>query len=129
MKKLITIAFVLISLVSCKKENVNPNAKGAIDVEWRVMQGSYIYEKVGGLVKFSANNREYEKQVGAKNWTDIGTYSFNDTLFSHTTKTGYTYTALYRLSPTKDTLEFRDLNYRFNYPNGGEPFGMFVKNR
>lgn len=128
MKKTTLLAFVLITiLVSCKKENVNPNAKGAIDVVWRVVNADVLYDKFGGLIKYSSDGREYEMLGGSSTWNDVGTYSFGDTIFSHTSKTGYTYKALYYLSANKDTLIFRDLNYKFNYPSGGEPKDILVK--
>lgn len=46
MKKLITIAFVLISLVSCKKENQKLNNKtSVIDGRWEKYQLNYVYQE------------------------------------------------------------------------------------
>jgi len=114
MKKLIFI--IAITLVSCAKKNVTP-----YDGVYSVQPG-YLYGRAGA-VKFE-NGKEYEKT--SSSWYQVGTYSFGDSIFTHTSSTGYTYKALFTVSGNK--LTFRDINYRFNYPNGGEPKDVLTKN-
>ena len=116
MKKLIFI--LAVTLVSCAKQNVTP-----YDGIYRIEQADVLYSKLG-YVKFE-EGKEYQGN-GADSWYKVGTYSFNDSIFSHTSNTGYTYKALYFVSGNK--LIFRDVNYKFNYPTGGEPKDVLTKN-
>lgn len=115
MKKLIFI--LAITLVSCVKKNVTP-----YDGIYRIEQADVLYSKLG-YVKFE-EGKEYQGN-GADSWYKVGTYSFNDSIFSHTSNTGYTYKALYFVSG--NILTFRDINYKFNYPLGGEPKDVLKK--
>ena len=116
MKNKLIIAMLLIT-VSCAKKNVTP-----YDGIYRIEQADVLYSKLG-YVKFE-EGKEYQGN-GADNWYKVGTYSFDDSIFSHTSNTGYTYKALYFVSG--NILTFRDINYKFNYPSGGEPKDILVK--
>lgn len=115
MKKLIFI--IAVTLVSCAKQNVTP-----YDGIYSIRQADVLYEKLG-YVKYE-NGNEYQGN-GTDKWYKIGTYSFGDSIFSHTSNTGYTYKALFFVSG--NTLTFKDVNYKFNYPSGGEPKDVLIK--
>lgn len=114
MKKLIFI--IAITLISCAKKNVTP-----YDGIYSIREANVLYEKLGSI-KYQ-NGIEYQKT--SSSWYKIGTYSFSDSIFSHTTNAGYAEKALYFVSG--NTLTFRDVNYRFNYPSGGEPKDVLLK--
>lgn len=120
---IVVVSMTMLMAAGCKKTNVASRVANT-DGEWRIVQAQVLYNKTGKL-KFDGGS-EYE-YTSSNTWYQIGTYYFNDTLFSHTSTTNYTYTALYTLSASKDTMIFRALNYKFNYPHGGEPKDILVK--
>lgn len=115
MKNKLIIAMLLIT-VSCAKKNVTP-----YDGVYNITETGVLYDK-SGVVKYE-NGTEYQKT--SSSWYKVGTYSFDDSIFSHTSTAGYTYKALYFVSG--NTLTFRDVRYRFNYPSGGEPKDVLKK--
>lgn len=114
MKKLIFI--IAITLVSCAKKNATP-----YDGIYSIQGRGFLYEK-SGTIKYE-NGKEYQQT--SSSWYQVGTYSFGDSIFSHTSTTGYTYKALFFVSG--NTLIYRDVNYKFNYPSGGEPKDVLTK--
>lgn len=116
MKNLLFILTIL--FISCSKNTQNDLLNG----EYRIKDTGVIYEKTG-TVKYD-NGSAYEATSGG--WYKTGTFSYNDSVFTFTTNTGYVRNVLYVF--TGGTLTFRDMNYKFNYPHGGEPKDVLVKN-
>jgi hypothetical protein len=115
MKKLIFI--LVITLVSCSK-----NAQyDLLNGEYRIQTADVLYERTG-TVKYE-DGKAYESTSGG--WYKTGDYTYNDSIFTYTTNTGYKTNVLYVF--TGSTLTFRDVNYKFNYPHGGEPKSVLIK--
>lgn len=106
MKKLIFI--IALALVSCAKNKIDPYG---IEGVWKISGNGFIYEKAG-TVKY--DNGKLYQLTSAGNWHFLGNYSVNDSIITHKS-----IKALWELS--ENTLIFRDVNYKFNYPSGGEP--------
>ena len=106
MKKLIFIA--VIALASCAKKNVYPYG---IEGAWKIRQAEVVFENTAYIKFEDGNTYQY---TSAKRWYKIGEYTINDSTMKFGLLTVY-------WKFEGDKLTFRDLNYKFNYPSGGEP--------
>ena len=115
MKKLIIILSVI--AISCSKQSMSP-----IDGIWKIKNAQVLYQKLG-YIKFE-NNDHYEGN-GTTLWTKSGTFTITGKVFTFTSNTGYVRNL--NMYASNDTIIFRDVNYKFNYPKGGEPKDILIR--
>lgn len=108
------IFIIAITLLSCKKQNIDIYG---VEGVWGVQTPGFIYQK---SITVKYDNGKFYQLTSANNWFYLGDYGINDTIITHKTIKG-----LWKLSGNK--LTFRDVNYRFNYPHGGEPKDVLIK--
>lgn len=127
MKKLILSLVIVLSLISCKKEENNSNgipAGTSIVGEWRITQvGGVHYNKNNGfIIEFTKEGKEYESN------SPVGNFTIKDDLYDFFSfPQGLNYPCIYELSNNNNTLTFRKIGYKIEYPNGGEEQDILVR--
>ena len=119
MKNTLTIIALILITGSCSKKSQYDLLNG----EYRIQTADVLYGKTGAI-KYE-DGKEYTPT--SDGWYKTGNYTYNDSVFTYTSNAGSSRSVLYVF--TGSTLTFRSMDYKFNYPHGGEPKDVLIKKK